>query len=196
MSEVINQPEINAPSTVVANELELLKARADKLGIKYSPNIGIETLKERINAVLALEKEPVVVVNSEDEERNRVRNDALKLIRCQIVNLNPNKKAWEGEIITVWNKYTGTVRKFVPFGEKTVEGYHVPQIIYNVLKERKYLSISTKRDPKTGELTVKTQWVPEFSLTVLPQLTKEQLAELAAAQKASGSIPVSDGFTD
>ena len=65
MSEVINQPEINAPSTVVANELELLKARADKLGIKYSPNIGIETLKERINAVLAPEKEPVVV-NSED----------------------------------------------------------------------------------------------------------------------------------
>ena len=96
MSEVINQPEINAPSTVVANELELLKARADKLGIKYSPNIGIETLKERINAVLAPEKEPVVVVNSEDEERNRVRNDALKLIRCQIVNLNPNKKALEG----------------------------------------------------------------------------------------------------
>ena len=195
MSEVINQPEINAPSTVVAYELELLKARADKLGIKYSPNIGIETLKERINAVLSPEK-PATSVNAEDAERTRVRNDALKLIRCQIVNLNPNKKAWEGEIITVWNKYTGTVRKFVPFGEKTVEGYHVPQIIYNVLKERKYLSISTKRDPKTGELTVKTQWVPEFSLTVLPQLTKEQLAELAAAQKASGSIPVSDGFTD
>ena len=195
MSEVINQPEINAPSTVVANELELLKARADKLGIKYSPNIGIETLKERINAVLSPEK-PATSVNAEDAERTRVRNDALKLIRCQIVNLNPNKKAWEGEIITVWNNYTGTVRKFVPFGEKTVEGYHVPQIIYNVLKERKYLSISTKRDPKTGELTVKTQWVPEFSLTVLPQLTKEQLAELAAAQKASGSIPVSDGFTD
>ena len=195
MSEVINQPEINAPSTVVANELELLKARADKLGIKYSPNIGIETLKERINAVLSPEK-PATAVNTEDAERTRVRKDALKLIRCQIVNLNPNKKAWEGEIITVWNKYTGTVRKFVPFGEKTVEGYHVPQIIYNVLKERKYLSISTKRDPKTGELTVKTQWVPEFSLTVLPQLTKEQLAELAAAQKASGSIPVSDDFTD
>jgi hypothetical protein len=195
MSEVINQPEINAPSTVVANELELLKARADKLGIKYSPNIGIETLKERINAVLSPEK-PAIAVNAEDAERTRVRKDALKLIRCQIVNLNPNKKAWEGEIITVWNKYTGTVRKFVPFGEKTVEGYHVPQIIYNVLKERKYLSISTKRDPKTGELTVKTQWVPEFSLTVLPQLTKEQLAELAAAQKASGSIPVSDDFTD
>ena len=109
MSEVINQPEINAPSTVVANELELLKARADKLGIKYSPNIGIETLKERINAVLSPEKEPVAV-NAEDAERTRVRNDALKLIRCQIVNLNPNKKAWEGEIITVWNKYTGTVR--------------------------------------------------------------------------------------
>lgn len=195
MSEVINQPEINAPSTVVANELELLKTRADKLGIKYSPNIGIETLKERINAVLSPEK-PATAVNAEDAERTRVRNDALKLIRCQIVNLNPNKKAWEGEIITVWNKYTGTVRKFVPFGEKTVEGYHVPQIIYNVLKERKYLSISTKRDPKTGELSVKTQWVPEFSLTVLPQLTKEQLAELAAAQKASGSISVSDGFTD
>lgn len=194
MSEVINQPEINAPSTVVANELELLKARADKLGIKYSPNIGIETLKERINSVLS--PESTKETNVEEDERTKVRNDALKLIRCQIVNLNPNKKAWEGEIITVWNKYTGTVRKFVPFGEKTVEGYHIPQIIYNVLKERKYLSITTKRDSRTGELAVKTQWVPEFSLTVLPQLTKEQLAELAAAQKAAGSIVVSDGFTD
>ncbi|MFR7882263.1 MAG: hypothetical protein ACLU5J_12930 [Christensenellales bacterium] len=116
MSEVINQPEINAPSTVVANELELLKARADKLGIKYSPNIGIrETLKERINAVLS-PKQPAAAVDAEDAERTRVRNDALKLIRYQIVNLNPNKKLGKVKLATSWNKYAAMYSKFVPFG--------------------------------------------------------------------------------
>ena len=164
MSEVINQPEVSAPSITVANELELLKARADKLGIKYSPNIGIETLKEKIKAILEPKEKTVSKAETTDDIRERIRLEALRLIRCQIVNLNPAKKSWEGEIFTVWNKYTGTVRKFVPFGEKTIEGYHVPKILFDLMKDKKYLSITTKKDPKTGQLVIKKQWVPEFSL--------------------------------
>ena len=38
------------------DELELLKQRADTLGIKYSPNIGIDALKQKIEDKLAGQK--------------------------------------------------------------------------------------------------------------------------------------------
>lgn len=167
-----------------AQEMEILRERAIKLGISIPPNIKIETLRAKINEKLGTSTESS---KNDEDKGTQVRKEALKLIRCQIVNLNPNKKNWPGEIITVWNKYTGTVKKFVPFGDKTLEGYHVPKIIFDTLKERKFLSITTKRGEQ-GKIQVSSRFVPEFALTVLPQLTKEELAELATAQKAAGSI--------
>lgn len=106
----------------------------------------------------------------------------MKLVRCQITNLDPKKKDIPGEIITVANQYIGTVRKYIPFGEATIEGYHIPYCIYEFLKNRKFLSIKTRKG-SNGQLVVETSWAPEFAITVLPQLTKEELKKLAAAQK-------------
>ena len=179
----------NQPNEVQVDELTLLKHRADKLGISYSNNIGLETLKNKINAVLASQEKQNNDLNSDDPQKLRqaIYKKAMKLVRCQITNLDPKKKDIPGEIITVANQYIGTVRKYIPFGESTFNGYHIPQCIYDFLKNRKFLSIKTRKGPN-GQLVVETSWAPEFAITILPQLTQEELKKLAAAQRASGSI--------
>jgi hypothetical protein len=120
--------------------------------------------------------------------RERVRRDALKLVRVRITNMDPKKKDLAGEILAVGNKYTGVIRKFVPYGEVTDDGYHIPQILYDELNDRRFLNIRVSKDRRTGQTKTDTSWAKEFALEVLPQLTPDELAKLAAAQAAAGSI--------
>lgn len=121
--------------------------------------------------------------------RQQLHADYMRLVRVRITNLNPSKKDLNGEIYTFANEFLGTVRKFVPYGEATENGYHIPYCIYLQLEERRFLQISTKKNQRTNTPEVKTGWAREFALEILPQLTEEELAELAAQQAASGSIP-------
>ena len=121
-------------------------------------------------------------------ERELVLREALKLVRCRVTNMNPAKGNLHGETITVANKVIGTIKKFVPFGEATDEGYHMPNVIYEDLASRKFLQIKSIKDKKTGRDRIESNWVREFSLEVLPQLTQEELNRLAIAQAAAGSV--------
>lgn len=186
-----------------ADELTVLKQRAATLGIQFSNNIGIDTLRERIkqklegiepskepssaSSINALTGEDDSKVLSKAEIRDRIKKDALKLVRLRIVNLDPKKSKWPGEIITVANEVIGTVSKFIPFGEVTEGGYHVPNVIYKKMKSRKFLDIRVIKQKGRPDRVIE-QWVPEFALEVLPQLTKEELKKLADAQAASGSL--------
>lgn len=118
--------------------------------------------------------------------RKHLQDKHLRLIRIRITNLDPKKASLPGEIITVANEYIGTVRKYVPFGEKTDNGYHVPFVIYNFLKDRKFLSIKSVKI--RGKEQTENQWVKEFSLEILEPLTVEELAKLGAAQSASQGL--------
>lgn len=180
------------------NELSLLKQRASLMGITFSNNIGIDKLRERIKEKLeenevALPKQsvataPVVPVKVKTLRQHLIETN-MKLVRLRITNLDPKKANLPGEIITVANEYIGTVRKFIPFGEVTNEGYHVPHVIYEVLKSRKFLNIRTVKNPnKIGEVMIQQNWVNEFALDVLPPLTKEELEQLAITQAASGGV--------
>lgn len=200
-----NQPEGTNDINELSEEeqLKLLKKRADQIGVKYSNNIGLETLAERINNKLEgkeqkpeEESPPPPLVKPEDAGkpapktlREKLVQENMKLVRIRITCLDPKKKEWPGEIITVANEYLGTVRKYVPFGEATEEGYHVPYCIYKYLKARKFLNIRTYKDRKNqNQIKIESNWVPEFAIEVLPQLTKEELAKLAAAQTAAGGL--------
>ncbi len=120
--------------------------------------------------------------------RQQMLAEQMRLVRCHIVNLDPKKKDLPGEIISVANELLGNVRKFIPFGESTENGYHIPYVIYKMLERRKFLQIRTRRDPRTGTNVTTQAWVKEFSIRILEPLTKEQLRDLAQAQIAAGSI--------
>ena len=178
------------------DELALLKQRATVLGVEFSNNIGIDTLRERVHAKLAQDEEGTVKEQEGGVQeaaptkmtiRQKLIKENMRLIRVRVTNLDPKKKEMPGEIFTIANEYIGTVRKFIPYGEATDGGYHIPYCLYKMLKRKKFNSIQVRRD-KQGNEQVNTRWVPEFSLEILPDLTPEELKQLAQAQIAAGSV--------
>lgn len=216
--------DTNTPSQ---DELATLKQRADLMGLKYHPSIGVEALREKVAEKLREDtgqtpaqgaaqantapvqaltdtsgaaqgaapaaapkapekaKEAVPEAETETQKRIRLKKAAMKLVRIRITCMNPNKAEWEGEIFTVGNATVPTTTKYVPFNAD--EGWHVPHIIFEQIKARKCQVFTTKKDhmgraKRTGKL------INEFAIEVLDPLTREELAELAARQAATGAI--------
>ena len=192
------------------DELTVLKARADQMGIKYHPKIGLEKLRMKVNNAIegqgieeekeeVMEEKPVVKqvippqqtykpkseLQFKREHEQYIRDEAMRLIRIRVNCMNPNKTAYEGEIFTVSNNVVGTVKKFVPYNIEG--GWHVPKILYDHLKERKCQVFTTVRGPR-GEKIRKGKLIPEFAIEVLPPLTEEERKDLAQRQAMANSI--------
>lgn len=198
-------------------ELEMLKQRAAAMGITHSNNIGVDALRKKVNAKMEgqqdnTDEEGKEVAVTETAAvttpanpltgtpanapvlslRQHLLNEATKLVRIRLTCMDPKKQDLTGEFFTVANEYIGTIRKYVPFGEGTDRGYHVPYCIYEMLKSREFLSITTRQDPRTGRDVTKTRYVKEFGIEVLPDLTPAQMAALAADQRATGRLDDED----
>lgn len=174
--------------TPTSNYLATLKERADLLGITYSNNIGVETLLAKIEAHTAGMEDAgsAETGNNLLSIRQQAILDATKLVRIRLTCMNPAKADWPGEIFTGGNSVIGTVRKFVPYLGGTEAGYHVPQIIYNLLQEKRFLQITTVKTSRDGSKEeVRSSWAKEFAIEVLPPLTKEELRKLAINQAAA-----------
>ena len=142
---------LDADSAIdLIDEKASLKLIADQMGITYSNNITVEKLKEKIqekrdainnasastasidSAAEATKVNPLASPNAEELPekpltlRQYLQAEQMKLVRCRITCMDPKKADLTGEIFTVANEYLGTVRKFVPFGEITDNGYHIP----------------------------------------------------------------------
>ena len=182
---------------------QLLMQKARTMGISFSNNISEEALAEKVNAKLAGEPAPKEAAPTLNPLAGDVAGQAptetltlrqwlvreeMKLIRVRITNMDPKKKDLRGEIMTVANEYLGTVRKFVPFGEDTDEGYHIPKCLLTMMQERKFLQIREVKDRKTGVTRPETGWVREFAIEILPALTEKELKQLATAQIAAGTV--------
>ena len=180
---------------VVQDELDALKARANLLNVKFHPSISLEKLREKVNAAVTSDGAATSEEEAKDpaepkqetlgEKRKRLKTEALKLVRIRLTCLNPAKKEWEGEIITVGNSLIGSVKKFVPFNAD--DGWHVPYVIYQQLKERQCQIFQTATDAR-GNKVRRGKLIKEFAIEVLPPLTKEELDELARRQAMAKAI--------
>lgn len=187
----------------VVDELALLKGRAKMMGIVHSNNIGLEALRQKIAAKMeGLPDAPEVpeastaqpnplaelpeVPTNKPGLRQYIHDKQMKLVRLRITNMDPKKKDLPGEIFTVANDILGTVKKFVPYGEATDNGYHVPYCIYRMLEKRRFLNIREGRARNGKPAPTTSSWAKEFALEVLPPLSPAQIRELATAQAAAG----------
>ena len=206
MNENNDQALSTDEGDTAVDELALLKERAKQMGIPFSNNISLETLRKRISDKMEGKDVPEVNPLAGDAEiaaitsapkkldakqnalalRKMMQREQMKLVRVRITNMDPKKKDLPGEIWTVSNEYLGNVRKMIPYGEQTDEGFHIPYCLFRLLQSKRFLHIRTVKDRVTGVERQDKQWVKEFSLDVLPDLTKEELARLAAAQAAAG----------
>lgn len=195
----------NADAQAV-DELTLLKERAKVMGIPFSNNISLETLRKRVAdkmegkdeapGVNALTGDPEIAQAMAAKPLNQKANAValrklmyakqMRQVRVRITNMDPKKKDLPGEIWTVANEYLGTVRKFVPYGEQTDDGFHIPYCLYRLLDSKRFLHIRDVKDRTTGIVRQDKVWAKEFSLDVLPTLTQGELDRLAAAQAAAG----------
>jgi hypothetical protein len=169
------------------DEITSLKARADLIGVSYHPSIGVEKLREKVNAALAgkpipsdaAPKSAVQTVQSEEERMFALRNEQLALVRIRLACMNPSKAEWDGEIFTVGNSLVGAVTKYVPFNAD--DGWHVPQILLDTLQDRQcQIFVSSKS--KNGTTIRTGKLIKEFSIQILPPLTSTELHDLAQRQ--------------
>jgi hypothetical protein len=194
MSEAL---ETSAESAPLPDELTVLKMRAAAMGITHSNNISVETLRAKIEAKKNGTEEvaPVVAeVNplaGETEVPTKVltiaeylKREQMKLVRIRVTNMDPKDKDLQGQIFTVANEYLGTVRKYVPFGEKSEDGWHVPYCIYELLKAQEFINITSSG--RNGQEQVSHKAVKKFAIEVLDPLTPQELNRLASTQAAAG----------
>lgn len=184
---------MNADTEIQAtDELATLKERATLLGLTFHPSIGVEKLREKVAEKLAEgEAKPLAAAVAEPEvesvnaKRTRQKREAMALVRIRVACMNPAKKEWDGEIFTVGNATIGSVKKYVPFN--TEEGWHVPNVIYQMMKERT-CQIFVAGKSKNGVTTRQGKLIKEFSIEVLDPLTKAELHELAQRQAMAKAI--------
>ena len=178
-------PENTAP---VVDQLAMLKTKADTLGVTYSPNIGIDALREKINTKMngEVEKEEAPREKTKTELRQEQYLEATRLIRVRITNMNPAKADLPGEIFTVSNGVVGAIKRYIPYGEQ-VDGWHVEKMILDMLKEKQFQQLRTKKG-NNGQILPDTKWVREFAIEELPPLTPEELKVLANKQAAAAGM--------
>lgn len=188
MTDTIDQDLTPNPQ----EELAALKQRADMMGVTYHPSIGLEKLRDKVNAALTGKADAPVQVaeadptqETENQRISRLRKEASRLVRVRVTCMNPAKKEWEGEIFSVGNSVVGSFTKYVPFNAP--DGWHVPEIIYKMMRDRECQVFQTITDSK-GNKSRKGKLIKEFSIEVLPQLTPEELHDLAQRQAMAKSI--------
>jgi|TARA_B110000483_G_scaffold108159_1_gene131855 hypothetical protein len=177
------------------NELESLKTLADSLDVKYHPSIGIENLKAKIAEI---DTSPKPVVEEDDvpevevvgrqadkadkaERTKNLKKEARKLTRVRISCMNPAKQGYTGEIFSAGNRYAGRVKAFIPFDYD----WHVPKILLNMIQNSKcQIFVQQKERSDSGAMVQSTtgKLVKQYSVEILPDLTKAELADLAKRQ--------------
>lgn len=173
------------------SELDLLKMRANQLGIKFHHKIGAVKLSKMIDAELNPNIDTSATntpIASQQSNKNALRVEqakkANKLVRIRVANMNPLKKEWVGEVYTVSNSVVGTMRKYVPFNNDA--GWHVPQMILNAMQEKEcqvFHTVKTNRgDIRRGKM------VKELNIEIMAPLTIPELRALADQQALNHSI--------
>ncbi len=112
------------------------------------------------------------------------RREALALRRVNITCKDPMKSSWTGELMSAGNDVIGDVTKYIQYN--TEDGYHVPQIILNVLKDKECTIFVNKRI--NGQMTHVAKQMKAYSIERLPDLTPEELQDLGADQTARGAL--------
>jgi hypothetical protein len=132
-------------------------------------------------AVKRFLKTPVIPLTEEEYKeglRRKNRKNVGALVRCRVQCMNPAKRDWPGEIISVGSAKLGTFKKYVPFNN---EEYHIPKIIYDMMVEKKCSAFFNGTDNR-GHKTRKARQISEYAIEVLTPLTPQEIKELARKQ--------------
>lgn len=190
-------PVAPVPTQPIISELSILQNKAGVLGVAYSSEDSVESLKEKIDAKLnpkdsdglsIKNEESKTKAQSEIEFRQQHYEENMRLIRCRITCMNPSKADLNSEFHTVSNKYLGAVTRAIPYGNQD-DGWHVEKVLLDHLMDKQFQQIRTVKN-SNGSMLPSTKWVKEFAIEILPDLTLEELRVLANQQAAAAGRAV------
>ncbi len=177
------------------DELSTLKDRARLMGLSFHPNIGVDTLRERVNASMSGEepeqdeppavagkaatKAPVKLTKSQQRtmDRKHALRNARKLVRVHVTCMDPNMADYQGQFFSNGNALVPTIKRMVPFNVDT----HVEAFLLPVIRDVKYTHHSDEKDSR-GRKIQKQRLVNSYNVVELPSLTEQELQDLAQRQ--------------
>lgn len=199
------------------DELAALKLRANSMGLQYHVNIGLDKLREKVNAALTDTPESVDIAQKDVKptapafmaEGATVEEIVAGYREAVNANLSTAQKRNQAlkecnRLVRIQVTCMNPVKRDWPgevieVGNSVVgtfkkyipfnatAGYHVPHIIYQALKERD-CQIFVNGTTENGIPIKRAKLIKEFSVTVMPSLTEAELKELAQRQlMATGS---------
>lgn len=178
--------------TPAVDQLALIKTKADTMGITYSAEDTVDSIRARINAKLESTETKKAPEPEAEKSKHQLRQeailDATRLIRVRITNMDPRKSDLPGEYFTVSNGVIGHITRFIPYGE-TEDGWHIENMLLQHLKERMFYQLRPKKTANGGSLP-DGKWVKEFAIEELAPLTQEELRILANKQAAAAGNAV------
>lgn len=164
-------------------ELEALRKQAELLGISFSGNTSLETLRTKVREVAGTPEEQ----DKEAELYQKLFDEKMRLVHCRVVCLDPMYKNSGGVFVSVSNAVLGSHKWFAPFNIPV----ELTQWCVDYLKSCKYVDRSEKGTRGANGLmhskTVNTDRA-SYSVEILPQLTEAELKKLAEEQKATGRL--------
>lgn len=164
-------------------ELEALRKKAELLGIAFSGNTSLKTLREKVEEVMGTAEEQ----EAKADEYQSIYDEKMRLIRCEVQCLDPMYRNAAGTFISLCNAVLGSHKYFVPFNTPI----HITKWLYDYLKDCTYIDRSEKgklgRDGRTHNKTVNTVRA-SYAIVDLPPLTEAELKALAEDQKLSGRL--------
>lgn len=165
-----------APAPQVAAPAPVAPAVAETSEIK-SP-VEVTKMPSLAAAMIA----PVAPVSNEPEtegqKKNRLRREAMALVRVRVSCMDPAKKKLKGELLCVSNRNFGTIQRFIPFNRE----WHIEKVLYDLLVEKEYMVFDREKTGRAGIEVVDPRNVPAFNIQVLPPLTSGELKDLAQRQ--------------
>lgn len=156
-----------------------LKAQAQIMGVEYRDDITEKALRKRLMDVLEQAQEGEVLTNAELTALNQESN---KLVRCIVTPMGAHMKDLQGQLFSVGNSVLGYVSKYILFNAE----YHIPKIILDHIQQVETQFFVNKTI--NGQKVKESKMTKAFGVQILPDLTKEELAELAKAQAARGMV--------
>lgn len=167
--------------TKVPTPRELLKEKADLLGVEYKSNVTDSKLQEMIEAKQG--KPAAVEVDKTEgeiisEAISSQRKQMTKLVRCIITCMDPKMKDYDTTPpLSLSNSILTVDKMVIPLNVE----WHVPQWYYEMLKEQ-MCTISVKgKDLKGRPITLQKE-IRKYGFSMLGDLTIEEIQELKTMQ--------------
>lgn len=174
----------NQDVTVEKSERDLLKEKADLLGINYANNISTEKLRELVNKV----NEPLEVTEPKQEKASAsttnevdpvaIRLELTKKIRVLITCNDPLMKDYDTTPYYSFSNSTLTLPSItIPLGVE----WHIPNAYVGMLQAMECKIPVKSKDEKSRPITIR-RTVKKYNVNILPPLTPKELEELKQAQ--------------